>query len=242
MNIFSPCINPIIKSEVVSTLSYTLADVSNGKAKIIRISYEQDTAKLNISSVVIVVESYEEYLLSLQFIQTVVYPAAIPFLYFQATSHNFPLELVESLQPAELLCAPFSRQDYLSAITRFLDKVQVNEVLPKKGKNKSEKIWLPIKRGSYQNISLDSISYIEAEDHYIWIYLDQSELPKIKYSLTGFYEDYLSGNRDFLLLSRSHIVNVNKIEKIESYEMLVGNITLPIPKDKKSEILTYLGL
>lgn len=107
----------------------------------------------------------------------------------------------------------------------------------------SNKLWVSIKRGVYQNIAVRDIIYVKAANHYLEVHCCNEKIYIVKSSLTKFYDKHLSLYSVFYQLSRSYLVNIDKVNKIERNRLLLDeNKTLPIPKKKREELLVKIGI
>ncbi len=108
----------------------------------------------------------------------------------------------------------------------------------------SNKLWISIRRGAFEGLNVEEIIYIQAADHYLKIYIRNKDPYIVKSSLNNFYENYLSRYKIFYRLSRSYIINLQKAYKIEKNQLFLMEIEkgLPIPKNKKDEILRVIGV
>lgn len=104
-----------------------------------------------------------------------------------------------------------------------------------------ESIWVTIRRGVIERIEADRITYIEAADHYLKIHLDNNSNFLIKSALCEFYDQYLEGLGNFYSLSRSLVVNLDKIQKVENHHLYLKNgKCLQIPKGRREKFLERL--
>lgn len=108
----------------------------------------------------------------------------------------------------------------------------------------SNKLWISTRRGVFEGLHVEGIIYIQAADHYLKIYIQNKDPYVIKSSLNDFYKNYLSRYEIFYRLSRSYIINLQKAYKIENNHLFLREIEigLPIPKNKKDEILRVIGV
>lgn len=193
------------------------------------------------SGVIIEVSDLEGYEGSLRFIEKSVYPDKVPFIYISRA--ELDLATVSRFFPDQMLLSPFSEETLRNTIHLFLQKINqgyfnnINKSRPQK------RLWLLLKRGVYISLEVDEIKYIEAEDHYIKIHSEKQSLPLIKASLSGFYGKHLKVFGHFYALSRSCVVNTNKIRKIENNQLYIDpNKPLSIPKGKRDEVLEFIGV
>ena len=109
--------------------------------------------------------------------------------------------------------------------------------------NSETKIWLPQGKGAYESIEARDILYVEAENHHLHIFLKGQNQQTIKSSLKDFYARSLEGFSYLKKVGRSHIVNIKRIERVENNRLIMeGNHSIPIPRDRKDEVLRDVGI
>ena len=107
----------------------------------------------------------------------------------------------------------------------------------------THKLWIPTSRGNFESAYLEDILYVEAQDHYIHIIVSDTKQYRLKSSLSAFYEKNLKAYDVFRKISRSYVVNVQRIDKVENnYFIMEGNLKVPIPRDRKDEVLKEVGV
>ncbi|WP_394747110.1 LytTR family transcriptional regulator DNA-binding domain-containing protein [Spongiimicrobium salis] len=105
-----------------------------------------------------------------------------------------------------------------------------------------KKLWVSQKRGVFEGIEFEDMLYIKAEDHYINIFVIGAKPYLVKSSLRDFYEKYLVQQGVFHRLSKSYIVNLNQIYKIENNRLFLnGDTVLKIPKNRQKDLLMAIG-
>ena len=107
----------------------------------------------------------------------------------------------------------------------------------------TQKLWIPTSRGNFESVYLENILFVEAQDHYVLVTIDEERQYRIKSSLSAFYEKNLKACEIFRKISRSYVVNVQRIDKVENnYFIMEGNFKVPIPRDRKDEVLREVGV
>ena len=106
-----------------------------------------------------------------------------------------------------------------------------------------EKLWIRTSRNTYESIKVSDIMYVEAYDHYLKITIKVRNGPILfRSSLKSFHENIVSVYPAFFRLTRSHIVNLQFIERIEGNLIFIGDQRFPIPKKNRFEFLEKLNL
>jgi DNA-binding LytR/AlgR family response regulator len=160
-----------------------------------------------------------------------------------STSDYQALALSPAICPTAKLIwlAHKSAKELMQKSTRFLIG-KVISVRPN-GDMVAGSVWISEKRGVFRAIDAMNITHITSENHYIRIYVYKKDSYLIKSSLKDFYQDQLSKYDIFFPLSRSIIVNLEMVLKVESNQLFLKDQTiLRIPKNKRDELLELLGV
>lgn len=104
-------------------------------------------------------------------------------------------------------------------------------------------VWMTTGKGRYEKIQLNSIRYIQSDDHYLKVYLFQQKHPIVfKFNLRDFYWQYLSVFDNFFYLDRSRVINLNFTNLIESNHIYIQNQGFSIPKINKVKLYERLKI
>ena len=107
----------------------------------------------------------------------------------------------------------------------------------------TQKLWIPTSRGNFESGYLENILFVEAQDQYVLITVNEERQYRLKSSLSAFYEKNLKAVEIFRKISRSYVVNVQRIDKVENnYFIMESNLKVPIPRDRKDEVLREVGV
>lgn len=94
------------------------------------------------------------------------------------------------------------------------------------------------KDGSYFNVDVDSISYIEALGDYVHIYTQTQRFTIL--STMKAMEAKLPENK-FVRIHNSYIVNIKKIKQIDDVSLVCNEQTLPISRARKADFFEKLN-
>jgi len=138
-----------------------------------------------------------------------------PFIFITAHSDIEMIKKIIKTKPVGYITKPFKKSDLFANINLAIEQLTTN--------NK-----LFIKDGySTHVININEIVYIESEGNYINIftsgkkYLSRQNMESVLLDLDS---------NDFLKIHRSYIINLNKVKKYSSKEVIINEITLPISK------------
>ncbi len=145
--------------------------------------------------------------------------AKIPFIYITAHSDVAMIKKIVKTMPSAYITKPFKKSDLLANISLALESV--NKV--------SRKNKLMVKDG-YNTvlIDIDEINYIESEGNYLNIYCDKKRLVS-RQSFDNILKDL--DNDRFFKVHRSYIVNLDKVTKFSTKDLMIGEIVLPISRN-----------
>jgi len=91
---------------------------------------------------------------------------------------------------------------------------------------------------------MEELQYIEAYDDYVKIFTDQGRF--VKKQTMSYYEKTLPSSL-FVRIHRSHIIAINRIQRIETIEkgkyqvLLTNEVRLPISRSSYPELKARLG-
>ena len=139
----------------------------------------------------------------------------LPFIFITAHSDIEMIKKIIKTKPVGYITKPFKKSDLFANINLAIEQLTTN--------NK-----LFIKDGySTHVININEIVYIESEGNYINIFTSSK-----KYLSRQNMESVLLDidSNDFLKIHRSYVVNLNKVKKYSSKEVIINEITLPISK------------
>jgi len=106
-----------------------------------------------------------------------------------------------------------------------------------------QKLWIPVGRSIYESAYLEEILFVEAQNHYVMINLGTAKQYRVKSSLSKFFEKNLEEHQIFRKISRSYVVNLKRIERVENnFLIMEGNHKIPIPRERREEVLREVGV
>lgn len=160
----------------------------------------------------------------------------IPIIYLTANSEPKTFQEAKETLPAAYLLKPF-RPDELKlqielAYYYFLNNQQVD--------GRSRQLYLPIDKG-YEKIDPDDVLYLKADGSYVKIFLLGKEAAyHISTNLSHLAQYFPQPN--FYRLSRSILVNLDHLERLENnYLFLVNHKTpIQIPVSNRKELMKKL--
>ncbi len=184
----------------------------------------------------------------------------VPEIIFTTAYDQFAIKAFE-LSAVDYLMKPFSRERFNEAVEKVLvrlknraeldDKTSIEktniESFTKLNKESTEQIErLFIKTGTKIDVvPVETVIKIEAQDDYVEIYT--SERKYLKNDTMNYLEKVLP-SKTFTRVHRSHIINLNHINKIEKYGkesyvvILKDGSSVNVSKSRIKELKTQLGI
>lgn len=146
------------------------------------------------------------------------------------------------------LVKPVDNQDLIFAVNKAIVNIEEKTALEK---NKilienlgvqtfqKKKIVIPTQVG-LEFVKIKDIIHCEGEDGYTKIYFKNRKTMLSSNSIGHFNK--LLGSHEFYLVHKSHLINLNHIEKYlnEGYVLLNDNHKIPVSRNRRSEFLSML--
>ncbi len=178
----------------------------------------------------------------------------LPEIVFTTAYDQYAIKAFE-LSAVDYLMKPFSRTRFNEAVDKVLHRLQnkkpetkkLEELTRQVKENSTAKVErLFVKTGSKIDvIPVDTIHRIEAQDDYVEIHTDKGKF--LKYDTMGYLEQCLPEDT-FVRVHRSHIININLIEKMEKYGkdsylvILKDKSKVNVSKSRVKELKEQLGI
>jgi len=158
-----------------------------------------------------------------------------PFIFLTANSDSTTLERAKKVRPLAFLVKPFSQVDLHATI-----EIAFNNYRSTLNENNEKNNFVVMKVGrSFEKVNTNEILFLENDNHYFNIHFSNSESISVRASSTEMM-DMLPQN-NFIQISRRYIVNTDKIIKIDSSSVFIGQNKLEYKATLKEEILKMIG-
>lgn len=172
----------------------------------------------------------------------------IPFIFVTSNSDRATVENAKTVKPNGYLVKPFEQQDLYTSIEIALSNFDYSEKTDRATPADTEEkvVSNSVLRDSifvkkqhlYYRIPFGDIQYIKADN----VYLEVHTIDK-KFLVRSPLKDYLQKlpNNKFYRAHKSYIVNVDHIDAINSKDIMINNILIPISKDFKEFIISAMN-
>jgi len=172
----------------------------------------------------------------------------IPIIYI--TAHT-PLEMDERMKktlPAAFLEKPLRVRELAVQIELALHNFGVGN-LPSAYQLPSEQLFLPADKG-HIGVKIREILYLKADRVYSQLFLSEKEFSRIYPGRTYGHVLILSNMgsvfrrlpADFYLLSRSLVINLNHLARVDSNRLFMQQHEIPIPEGRRKDLIDRLAV
>lgn len=163
----------------------------------------------------------------------------LPIIYLTANSEYQTFQAAKETLPFAYLLKPF-RQDELTLQVELAYHYFRSKQAPAVESTAPDKLYLPTGKG-YEKIDPDQVLYLKADGAYVKIFvLDKESSYHISANLGHLSQYFAAPN--FYRLSRSVLINLDHIERLEQNNLYLVNHKLPvlIPAANRKELLGKL--
>ncbi len=164
----------------------------------------------------------------------------IPYIFLTAYADQATLDRAKQTEPPAYLVKPFSKDDLFAAI-----EICVFNYSKKKEENKSTPDYVVkdsifIKESNYfHKVNFADILYLESDHVYVNVHTTTKKI-LVRSSMQNYLVHF--DKEKFFRTHRSFVVNVDHIKTINSENIIINNIELPIGKTYREELLSKLKL
>jgi DNA-binding LytR/AlgR family response regulator len=163
----------------------------------------------------------------------------MPIIYLTANSEPKTFQSAKETLPAAYLLKPFRQEELKLQIELAYYQYQNNQT-PSAESVGSDYLYLPVDKG-YEKIVPDDVLYLKADGSYVKLFLVNKTLPyHISTNLSHLAQYFSTPN--FYRLSRSLLINLDHMERLESnYLFMVSHKTpIQIPAASRKELMKKL--
>ena len=158
----------------------------------------------------------------------------IPIIFLTANSDAATIQRVKKVKPNAYLIKPFTKDDLYAAIEIAIHSFYENN------ENAISKLNIIVKSGyDYVNMKFDEITFLESDDNYVSIHLRSGKPVMIRSTLTEIMNKLPASQ--FFKVSRSVIINLNFVSKIETDQIIVNTNSFSILPKIKKELVDRLS-
>ncbi len=159
----------------------------------------------------------------------------IPFIYLTSLTDKKTINSVKETNPSGFLCKPFNEAGLRSNIEIALYKYKQK----KEDKKLIENSFFIKNRGELIKVKKEDINYIEAYDNYSKLICSKNKF-LLSFTLKKIEEKL--GDKNFIRIHRSYIINIHKIDSLYDGYIFIDNKKLPIGKSFKEQLMNSISL
>lgn len=166
----------------------------------------------------------------------------LSFIFLTSYNDENTINRIIKLNPLGYIIKPFNPVDLNAVIELAMFKINNKNVQLKetaKDQNSLENV-LFVKNGrKIERVLIPEIEYIQADGRYTYIVLSSSK--KICSTPLKILKEKLS-EAFFVQIHKSYLVNINKINTITLNYLVIGEREIPISKNFRSDLLSFLNM
>jgi len=165
----------------------------------------------------------------------------MPIIYLTANSENDTFQRAKGTSPAAYLLKPF-RHNELALQVELAYHNYTSSTSANPNPAIAEAIFLPYDKGLKKLIKQE-VLYLKADGSYVKVYLLGEAMPYLFSMNLGHLAQYFA-TPNFYRLSRSLLINLNFIERIEREHLYMRNqeSAIQIPEGNKTELIKKLAV
>lgn len=163
---------------------------------------------------------------------------SLPIIYLTANSETPTFHRALKTRPTAYLLKPFNNKELAFQVElAFLNQY---EKLPRHSLYEAEALYIPVNK-SHIRLEKRDILYVEAQGSYVKIFTTIQPVPFLLTMHLGHVIQYFSPEH-FFRLSRSFLISLNHIVKIDSQYLYISNVKDPfrIPESSRTELFKNL--
>jgi DNA-binding LytR/AlgR family response regulator len=219
----------IVEDEIIiaELLRDILGSIGIKKIRLIHISDEAKETLSNESFDLVLLDMrMDEDLTGIELARVIQEGSGDPFMFITAHSDQTTLTKALEVGPVSYITKPFRAPDVIAAVQLALIKSHEKELVIKDG-------W------SIVRLPFDSIIFVKGEGNYIHVQTDTDRY-LVRYTLDWFMNS--SPHQTFMRIHRKWIVNVDRVKKIEGKNCVIGEISLPVSRNKIAELRSAVAI
>jgi DNA-binding LytR/AlgR family response regulator len=162
----------------------------------------------------------------------------MPVIYLTAHSEQETFERAKQTIPAAYLLKPFRKNELAMQVEIAWQYFHARE----KHDYEGDDLFLPINKG-YEKVNKANVVCLKAEGAYVQLCQINDDAPLLITMNIGYLAQYFPG-QNFYRLSRSLLINLAFLERIERNQILMRNQKnpLPLPEANRAELLKRLTI
>ncbi|CAG5007792.1 Protein-glutamate methylesterase/protein-glutamine glutaminase [Dyadobacter sp. CECT 9275] len=163
----------------------------------------------------------------------------MPIIFLTAHSEHDTFAKAKETAPAAYLLKPFRQKELALQIELAYHHFKLNKAAMPKSTT-MEYLFLPINKG-YEKIAKSDVLFMQAEGVYVKIFMLNESKPHLLSMNLGYLSQYFN-DINFYRLSRSLLVNLSHLERIEKNHIYLRGFASPVvvPETNRADLLKHL--
>ncbi len=165
----------------------------------------------------------------------------IPVLYLTASSEYDTFRRAKETLPAAYLLKPFNRAELAFQIELACYHHQIN-ALTMPGITQTDDLYLPVDKG-HERVAKSNVVLLQAAGSYVNVFLADAARPRLLSMNLGYLSQFFTAPH-FYRLSRSMLINLRHLERLEQHQVYLKNQEkpLPLPQKNRPELVKRLNM
>lgn len=168
----------------------------------------------------------------------------LPFIFLTANSDSATVERAKTVEPPAYLVKPFNKDELYTSIeiclSNYARQKQKNPLATPAVENFVVNDAVFIKDGyTFVKVYLNDIYYLQSDHVYVKVIAREKDF-LVRSSLQHYAEHF--DPRKFFRIGKSHIINVDHIQKLDGASVTINGQVLPMAKVFKDELMKRLRL
>ena len=162
----------------------------------------------------------------------------MPIIYLTGHSEQQTFQRAKDTYPAAYLLKPFRHNELALQVELAYHHFRANGGGPNPAI--SDNLYLPINKG-YEKIAKSDVLYLLADGSYAKVYVLNESGPRLFTMNLGYLAQYFD-TPNFYRLSRSLVINLNHLERLERNQLFMKNHNTPIsiPEGNRADLMRKL--
>jgi two-component system, LytTR family, response regulator LytT len=164
----------------------------------------------------------------------------IPFIFLTANADAATLDRAKLTEPPAYLVKPFNKDDLFTSVEICMHNYSRRKAEKLANENYVIKDSLFIKEGNYfHKVKFADIYYLESEHVYVNVHTSSKKI-LVRSSMQQYITNF--DEKKFFRIHRSYVINLDHIQTINTDNIVVNGVSLPIGKTFRDDLLSHIKL
>ncbi|WKK80955.2 LytR/AlgR family response regulator transcription factor [Marivirga arenosa] len=159
-----------------------------------------------------------------------------PMVIFTTAYPNYALQGYE-LDVIDYLVKPYPFDRFLKAVNKAKDRFDLSYHGVSSDDSSQNEYFFVKTEHKLEKVIFNEINYVQAMENYVVIHSHKQSIITL---MTMKAMEEIVEDKPFLRIHKSYLINKDKVEAIEGNSIHIGGKTLPISRQKKSQVLDQI--